>query len=273
MQHLMNHMKVHHKPNRYFKCATCKVRFQKPQTFFKHRQVCNDETNSLLQNVKKQCPSPLPANESDVQVKQSALTEPVKFQSVIRQLEKTGNMDVSSAAAPSSNPVSLLPSTLPSLHTSLNSMPLVSTTPHPFSLLDPTLFATPSLRFSTPGHTPVPGPFIPYIHSAPYSLSQSATQSHLRSCVPSEGLPLSNAVWRKTTAQSANSRIVWEHTRGQYNCLQCPYFTESREEMTLHIQEHSKVLSSRLPNEMGMFINPGDNLSPLSMQFSESLLT
>ncbi|XP_051893911.1 zinc finger protein 414 [Pristis pectinata] len=269
MHHLMNHMKVHHKPNRYFKCPTCKVRFQKPQSFFKHLQVCSNEMNAL---VEKQCPSPLSASESDVQVKQAAPVEPVKFQSVIRQLEKDGNVDIVSTA-PSSKPVTLLPSTLPSLHTSVNTMPLVSATPHPFSLLEPSLFATPSLRFPSQGHAPVPGPFIPYIHPAPYGLPQSATQPRLRSYVPSESLPFSNAVWRKTTAQSANSRIVWEHTRGRYNCMQCPYSSESREEMTLHVQEHNKILSSRLTNEMGMFINPGDNYGALSMQFSESLLT
>ncbi|XP_072924670.1 uncharacterized protein [Hemitrygon akajei] len=193
--------------------------------------------------------------------------EPVKFQSVIRQLEKDGNEDIVSTA-PSSKPVTLLPSTLPSLHTSLNTMPLVSATPHAFSLLEPSLFATPSLRFPSQGHAAVPAPFIPYIHPTPFGLPQSATQPRLGSYVPSESLPFSNAVWRKTTAQSANSRIEWEHTRGRYNCMQCPYSSEAREEMILHIQDHNKVLSSRLVNEKGMFINPGDNYSALSMQFN-----
>ncbi|NXL39174.1 ZN414 protein, partial [Glaucidium brasilianum] len=39
---------------------------------------------------------------------------------------------------------------------------------------------------------------------------------------------------------SSNSRIVWEHTRGRYTCMQCPYSTASREEMTLHIEDHRK---------------------------------
>ncbi|NWJ07292.1 ZN414 protein, partial [Crypturellus undulatus] len=39
---------------------------------------------------------------------------------------------------------------------------------------------------------------------------------------------------------SSNSRIVWEHTRGRYTCTQCPYSTASRDEMTLHIEEHRK---------------------------------
>ncbi|XP_005060178.1 PREDICTED: zinc finger protein 414 [Ficedula albicollis] len=39
---------------------------------------------------------------------------------------------------------------------------------------------------------------------------------------------------------SSNSRIVWEHTRGRYSCTQCPFSTASREEMTLHIEDHRK---------------------------------
>ncbi|NXP80964.1 ZN414 protein, partial [Ramphastos sulfuratus] len=39
---------------------------------------------------------------------------------------------------------------------------------------------------------------------------------------------------------SSNSRIVWEHTRGRYTCMQCAYSAASRQEMTLHIEEHRK---------------------------------
>ncbi|XP_010213238.1 PREDICTED: zinc finger protein 414 [Tinamus guttatus] len=37
-----------------------------------------------------------------------------------------------------------------------------------------------------------------------------------------------------------NCLMVWEHTRGRYTCTQCPYSTASRDEMTLHIEEHRK---------------------------------
>ncbi|NXF94772.1 ZN414 protein, partial [Eubucco bourcierii] len=42
------------------------------------------------------------------------------------------------------------------------------------------------------------------------------------------------------TGHSSNSRIVWEHTRGRYTCMQCAYSAASRQEMTLHIEEHRK---------------------------------
>lgn len=52
---------------------------------------------------------------------------------------------------------------------------------------------------------------------------------------------------------SSNSRIVWEHTRGRYSCTQCPYASASREEMTLHIEEHRKnpPPPGRLDADMG----------------------
>ncbi|NXA56044.1 ZN414 protein, partial [Nothocercus julius] len=56
--------------------------------------------------------------------------------------------------------------------------------------------------------------------------------SRLRLCFPSSPPVLAG--------HSSNSRIVWEHTRGRYTCTQCPYSTASRDEMTLHIEEHRK---------------------------------
>ncbi|NXD44527.1 ZN414 protein, partial [Copsychus sechellarum] len=49
----------------------------------------------------------------------------------------------------------------------------------------------------------------------------------------------SRLVWH-LLGHSSNSRIVWEHTRGRYSCTQCPFSTASREEMTLHIEDHRK---------------------------------
>ncbi|GAA6074947.1 zinc finger protein 414-like isoform X1, partial [Tachysurus ichikawai] len=41
-------------------------------------------------------------------------------------------------------------------------------------------------------------------------------------------------------AQSFNSRILWEHTRGRYSCLQCGHSTPERKEMTAHIEGHHR---------------------------------
>lgn len=57
---------------------------------------------------------------------------------------------------------------------------------------------------------------------------------------------------------SSNSRIVWEHTRGRYSCTQCPFSTASREDMTLHIEDHRKnPPAGRLEADMGTGGTPG----------------
>ncbi|XP_043849453.1 zinc finger protein 414-like [Dromiciops gliroides] len=91
----------------------------------------------------------------------------------------------------------------------------------------------------------------------------------LRPFLPSQaqGLPSSGpgsssntnaAVWKKNqgasgsprrppgssegpTGHSSTSRIVWEHTRGRYTCMQCPFSTASRPAMTLHLEDHRKT--------------------------------
>ncbi|NXR62581.1 ZN414 protein, partial [Rhadina sibilatrix] len=70
---------------------------------------------------------------------------------------------------------------------------------------------------------------------------------------------------------SSNSRIVWEHTRGRYSCTQCPFSTASREEMTLHIEDHRKnPPPPRLEAEMdfGVGLSPFHTKLPPEMENS-----
>ncbi|NXB80702.1 ZN414 protein, partial [Donacobius atricapilla] len=70
---------------------------------------------------------------------------------------------------------------------------------------------------------------------------------------------------------SSNSRIVWEHTRGRYSCTQCPFSAASRQEMTLHIEEHRKnAPPARLEAEMdfGVGLTPFHTKLPPEMENS-----
>lgn len=41
---------------------------------------------------------------------------------------------------------------------------------------------------------------------------------------------------------ACSRRILWEHTRGRYTCVQCGHVVTNRKEMTLHISsKHSTV--------------------------------
>ncbi|PKK19419.1 zinc finger protein 414 [Columba livia] len=261
MQDLMAHMKVHYKPNRYFKCENCLLRFRTHRSLFKHLHVCSDSASSPAPPPKADKPIP-PATSAPEKEPPTKPPEALpKLLSVIRPPEKEAilpSMDTAPAApAP-------LPTSLPELPSSLEAMPLVSPAPHSFPLLEPGLFGPSSLtRFSGPPPSSVPGPFLPYVHPSPYGLPQPLAQHRLRPYMPGHGPPVSNAVWKKSQGErpppvptvlgaavlpfspvlaghSSNSRIVWEHTRGRYTCMQCPYSTASREEMTLHIEDHRK---------------------------------
>lgn len=51
------------------------------------------------------------------------------------------------------------------------------------------------------------------------------------------GLPGS----RLPAGHAALSRILWEHTRGRYSCMQCTFSTASRPTMTLHLEDHRSI--------------------------------
>ncbi|XP_011821659.1 PREDICTED: zinc finger protein 414 [Mandrillus leucophaeus] len=113
----------------------------------------------------------------------------------------------------------------------------------PFPLLEP--FTTPA-----PAAT---GPFVPYLIPAPFGLSPPRLCPFLAAA---PGPPASSAaVWKKSqgagssprrpqggssapSGHAAPSRIVWEHTRGRYSCMQCAFSTASRSAMTLHLEDH-----------------------------------
>ncbi|XP_030232844.1 zinc finger protein 414 [Gadus morhua] len=51
----------------------------------------------------------------------------------------------------------------------------------------------------------------------------------------------SAAVWKKNQGSPGNSRILWEHTRGRYRCVQCSLVLPNRKAMTAHIHTEHKT--------------------------------
>ncbi|KAM4807807.1 zinc finger protein 414 [Rhinophrynus dorsalis] len=235
MQDLMTHLKVHYKPNRYFKCENCMQHFRTHRSLFKHLHVCSDPTSPSF-------PLSLQPPPPTVDVKPPA---PVQNQtSVIKCIKKETLLPA--AAAADLPTTALSSSSLPEdLHSPVSS--LVSQASNPFSLLDPSLFAG---RLPGPS-TSSAGTYLPYLHSSAYSLPQVSIPQRLRPFLGNQDLPISNAMWKKNQGHSTNSRILWEHTRDSYNCMQCTFSTASREQMTKHIEElHKTPPSTRLQDEI-----------------------
>ncbi|XP_075759285.1 zinc finger protein 414 [Pelodiscus sinensis] len=283
MQDLVAHMKVHYKPNRYFKCENCLLRFRTHRSLFKHLHVCSDSARSPSPAQRAEKPPP-PATSGLEKAPPAKLLEGLpKLQSVIRHMEKE--------AIPPSMDTASLPASLPGLHSSLEPLPLVSPASHPFPLLEPSLFGPSSLtRFSGQPPATGPGPFLPYVHPSPYSFPPASVQQRLRPYLPSQGPAGSNAVWKKsqgvcvgprpprfgsgvTPGHSSNSRIVWEHTRGRYTCMQCPFSSAAREEITLHIEDQHKnpPLPSRLDGEMDFGVGLAPYHAKLPAELDNSL--
>ncbi|NXG48096.1 ZN414 protein, partial [Psilopogon haemacephalus] len=79
--------------------------------------------------------------------------------------------------------------------------------------------------------------------------------------------------WPTLAGHSSTSRIVWEHTRGRYTCMQCAYSAASRQEMTLHIEEHRKNLPQhgRLEAEMDFGVGLTSFHTKLTPEMENSL--
>ncbi|XP_015282169.1 PREDICTED: zinc finger protein 414-like, partial [Gekko japonicus] len=261
MQDLMEHTKIHCKPNRYFKCENCMSRFQTHRSLFKHLHVCSDNRgpSSALLEEKPAFPT---TSGPEKEPPGNRLNRLPRFQSVIQHAKKEAVLPSGTEAASALERDSL-PAGLPS---PLGPVPSPS---HPFSLLEAPLFGPPPpARSSGPPHSPGPGPFLPYMHPPPFPLPPN----RLRPYLPVQGLPVSNAVWKKSQGHSSNSRIVWEHTRGRYRCLQCSYSAPSRKEMTQHLEDHRKnaLPTGRLEGEMdfGVSLPPFHSKMPPEMDTS-----
>ncbi|XP_045441883.1 zinc finger protein 414 isoform X4 [Pipistrellus kuhlii] len=190
MQELVAHGKLHYKPNRYFKCENCLLRFRTHRSLFKHLHVCAEHAQS---------PGPPPAPALD--------REPAT-------LERPAEPDSALGLQ--------------------------------YPLLEP---------YTNPAPAPT-GPFLPYLNPASFGLNPARLRPFLAA---TPGPPASSAaVWKKSQGAggsprrpqggsdapaglAASSRILWEHTRGRYSCMQCTFSTASRPTMTLHLEDHRSI--------------------------------
>ncbi|XP_068089863.1 zinc finger protein 414-like [Hyperolius riggenbachi] len=237
MQDLMTHLKVHYKPNRYFKCENCMQPFRTHRSLFKHLHVCSDNpSRSTPESI-----TPLPPTADTKQG--PAASRPT---SVIQCIKKATSLPVTEDSSKSTATVSSSPflgGHLPSMSK------LVAQTSNPFPMLDPSLFAN---RLPSPPRSSAAGSYLSFLNQSSYSLPQGAASQRLRPFLGNTGMPVSNAMWKKTQGHTSNSRIVWEHTRGSYRCMQCSFSTPTRDHMDKHIEElHKNPPPSRSQDDIG----------------------
>uniref|UniRef100_A0A8C6ZS27 Zinc finger protein 414 n=1 Tax=Nothoprocta perdicaria TaxID=30464 RepID=A0A8C6ZS27_NOTPE len=190
MQELMDHLKVHYRPTqslegKTFHCPTlgCSETFPSMQDLMSHMKV------HYKPNRYFKC--------------ENCLLRFRTHRSLFKHLHVCSD-SASKAMLPGTDTAAAAAA---GLHGSLEAAPLVSPATHPFPLLEPNPFGPSSLtRFSGPPHSSGPGPFVSYVHPSSYSLPQASLQHRLRPYVPGQGLPVSNAVWKKSQGETMAPR-------------------------------------------------------------------
>lgn len=228
MQLLMEHMRTHYKPNIYFLCESCRAKLRSHKTLIKHLHTCSKVAKSKAGKVADF------KLEPDYEVGPTvSLTGTTADPSSIDQGTQEQNLGQLSNQDSSGTP-SLLQSTEPSSH--YVSLPQTDSS-YPPNLGLPLTMTVDEVHAEQ--------------QSQPQSLSQlmGELQSQSHPALTSTGLspqPSPGPVnWRKKQGQSLNSRILWEHTRGRYRCVQCGQFTANRKDMTAHINAYHKIPASK----------------------------
>ncbi|XP_036410298.1 zinc finger protein 414 isoform X2 [Megalops cyprinoides] len=251
MQHLMEHMRHHYKPNHYFLCESCRAKLRSYRALFKHLHTCAKVAKSKAARAEELNPAvsaPEAAESVSVSAAPALVTPHAADPSgAFHSSAEEEPMDLDHAPPPAvASPVAAAPP-IPSFQAPVSSLLQdAASTPPPgsFSLLEPTVFPEDPQHFLTQTQPGAPPSSLPPGPAAP-----GQQQRPIRAVAPISPAPPtplgSNAVWKKNQGQSFSSRILWEHTRGRYSCLQCGHCTPSRQEMTAHIEGQHRSPAGR----------------------------
>ncbi|XP_070818426.1 zinc finger protein 414 [Chaetodon trifascialis] len=237
MQKLMEHMRHHHKPNIFFLCESCRTKLRSYRGLLTHLHTCSKVPRGKTK-LTEPIPPPPAAVTNPNMTPMDTDQEPPQLDSVSTSQElpfQIQNPDLSFPAVvpqpDSAAPPLLAPHFLTKPETSsvqLAPQQLAETTPQS-QLRNKACDLPQSLNLVSSIAAPDP----------PDSQAQQQTQVRSPGSVP-HSPPGSSAVWKKNQGMACNRRILWEHTKGRYTCVQCGHSVTNRKEMTQHINsQHS----------------------------------
>lgn len=188
------------------RCENCMSRFRTYRSLFKHLHSCSDASTTSTST--STTTSPALTSEKPIFPLTSSLEKepPGKLLEELPKLQRAIQHIKKEALLPGTMDTPLAPDSLPAgLPGPLESV----------ALLEQSLFGPPSLaKFSGPPHPSVSGPFLPYVHPTSYALPQVAVQNRLRPFLPAgQGLPVSNAVWKKSQGEQPSHAVFFFNTR------------------------------------------------------------
>nr|XP_019963675.1 PREDICTED: zinc finger protein 414 [Paralichthys olivaceus] len=218
MQKLMEHMRQHHKPNIFFLCESCRTKLRSYRGLLTHLHTCSKVPRGKTKPAEQTPPQPatvINPNMASISVDQKpqwqdSMSTTLQPSSQIPNQEGSFPIAVpqpDSAAHPETPPIHLLKN-------GACNLPLSPNMDGPSAASD---LSDAQGQNQTQSRSPEP------IHHAPVSAPHSP--------------PGSSAIWKKNQGMVCNRRILWEHTKGCYTCVQCGHISSNRKDMTQHIND------------------------------------
>uniref|UniRef100_A0A3P9IYJ4 Zinc finger protein 414 n=1 Tax=Oryzias latipes TaxID=8090 RepID=A0A3P9IYJ4_ORYLA len=229
MQKLMEHTRLHHKPNIYFQCESCRTKLRSYRNLLGHLHTCSKVPRGKPKAAEPAAPMVKPAEQPSPQLEPLSSPQLTSFEST------SPDRCVPAAFLPGpTDPPMLDPPVLP--------LQEISPPNHPPTQLRET--ASPVHSSESYSLPPTLKPVTPKAAVDPPDLqSQVQTQTWTSEATHPVSLPAvsshgSPAVWRKSQGLGCSRRVLWEHTRGCYTCVQCGHRATNRKEMSEHISSN-----------------------------------
>ncbi|XP_028257882.1 zinc finger protein 414 [Parambassis ranga] len=232
MQKLMEHIRHHHKPNIFFQCESCRTKLRSYRGLLTHLHTCSKVPRGKMKSTEPAPPQPAVATNPNMPPQ--AMDQPPQLESANapqQLLSKIPNSNGSFAGGvPQPDPAA---PPLLSLSVSDTSPPQLVPEAAPQPLPS-------SLNLDAP--KAAPDPPVPQDH---HQTQPSFPEPiHTASGFAPHSPPGLSAVWKKSQGITCNRRILWEHTRGRYTCVQCYHTVTNRKEMTQHISSHHSTIKA-----------------------------
>uniref|UniRef100_A0A3Q3N4A7 Zinc finger protein 414 n=1 Tax=Mastacembelus armatus TaxID=205130 RepID=A0A3Q3N4A7_9TELE len=243
MQKLMEHMRHHHKPNIFFLCESCRTKLRSYRGLLTHLHTCSKVPRGKPKPSETMPPQTPATTNSHIPMAQS--TAQLDSVSTLQQQDSqiplpdgsfpTAVLQPDSAAPPLlGSPIlshpEMSPPQLASQHLpDAGTQPPIRNGASNLSLsikLDGPAAAADLSDAQNQNERQARSP--EHVHPAPVSAPASAPRSP----------PGSSAVWKKNQGVAYHRRVLWEHTKGRYTCVQCGHTATNRKEMTQHINNH-----------------------------------
>ncbi|XP_054471412.1 zinc finger protein 414 [Anoplopoma fimbria] len=238
MQKLMEHMRHHHKPNIFFLCESCRTKLRSYRGLLTHLHTCSKVSRGRPKPSEPLAAGPASVTNPDLDQKPPLLDPVSTPQTLPSDLPNPEGSFLATVLKTDPSPPLLGP---PFSSDSETSPPHLALPQLPEAAPQPRLMGEPS---DQPQPLNLDGPKA--AQDAMDAQGQHLTQTRSPDRVnPAPGPaprspPGFAAVWKKGSGTACSRRILWEHTKGRYTCVQCGHAVSNRKEMTHHISsKHS----------------------------------